>query len=264
MPTWHHGLVADWWAFYNTDGPEIAYFGEYIADGQPALDAGCGTGRLFVPWLEAGYDVDGSDVSQDMLAHCRERARAAGHDPTLVAQPLHELTMPRRYRTIVVCGVFGLGTTWEQDVQAIGRLFDALEPGGMLLLDNEAPYSDSDQWLLWTAEARARLPEPVKPRLDTRAAPDGTERGMGSRVLASDPLDQTITLEIVADLWRDGELVTTEARPLTLRLYLDQQVRDMLAAAGFELIAVHGDYVSEPPTGETKFLIYHARKPDTA
>ena len=264
MPTWHYGLVADWWAFYNTDGPEIAYFGEYIADGQPALDAGCGTGRLLVPWLEAGYDVDGSDVSEDMLAHCRERVRAAGHDPTLVAQPLHELTMPRRYRTVVVCGAFGLGTTWEQDVQGIGRLFDALEPGGMLLLDNEAPYSDSDQWLLWTAEARAELPEPVKPRLDRRAAPDGTERGMGSRVLTSDPLDQTITLEIVGDLWRDGELVTTEARPLTLRLYLDQQVRDMLGAAGFELVAVHGDYVPEPPTGDTKFLIYHARKPDTA
>jgi SAM-dependent methyltransferase len=264
MPTWHHGLVADWWAFYNTDGPEIAYFGEYIADAQPALDAGCGTGRLLVPWLEAGYDVDGSDVSEDMLAHCRKRARAAGHDPALVAQPLHELNMPRRYRTVIVCGVFGLGTTWEQDVHAIGRLFDALEPGGMLLLDNEAPYSDADQWRLWTAEARAELPEPVKPHLDRRPAPDGTKRAMRSRVLAADPLDQTITLEIIGDLWRDGELVRSEARPLTLRLYLDQQVRDMLAAAGFELIAVYGDYVPEPPTADTKFLIYHARKPDTA
>src|SRR4051812_27424893 len=155
MPTWHHGLVADWWAMFNTDGPEIAYFGEYVAAEQPALDAGCGTGRLLVPWLERGYDVDGCDVSEDMLARCRERARAAGYDPTLVARPLHELDMPRRYRTAVVCGAFGLGTTWEQDARAVARLFDALEPGGTLLLDNEAPYTDARQWELWMPDRRA-------------------------------------------------------------------------------------------------------------
>jgi SAM-dependent methyltransferase len=261
MATWHYGLVADWWALFNTDGPEIDYFGEYVAAGQPALDAGCGAGRLLVPWLDAGYDVDGCDVSEDMLARCAERAHAAGHQPTLVAQPLHELEMPRRYRTIVVCGVFGLGTTWEQDAAALRRLHDALEPGGLLLLDNEAPYAAADQWRSWTAEGRAALPEPPKAPKQRRAAPDGTERGMTSRMLASDPLDQTATLEIIGELWRDGELVATESRPLTLRLYLDAQVRAMLADAGFELTAVHGDYEPAPPTGDTTFFVYHARKP---
>ena len=40
--TWHHGLVADWWAEFNTGGPEIDYFGQFVEDAQPALDAGCG------------------------------------------------------------------------------------------------------------------------------------------------------------------------------------------------------------------------------
>jgi SAM-dependent methyltransferase len=259
--TWHHGLVADWWALFNTDGPEIAYFGEHVAAGQPALDAGCGAGRLLVPWLMAGYDVDGCDVSEDMLERCRERAMSAGRDPHLSAQPLHELDMPRRYRTIVVCGVFGLGTTWEQDVRALERLYPSLEPGGMLLLDNEAPYSDPGQWRLWMPEVGTALPDPLRPRGHRRPAPDGTERELRSRALAADPLDQTITLELVADLWRDDELVATETRPLTLRLYLDAQVRSMLADAGFELTAVHGDYEQAPPTADTAFLIYHARKP---
>lgn len=38
--TWHHGLVTDWCAEFNTDGPEIDYFGGFVARGQPALDAG--------------------------------------------------------------------------------------------------------------------------------------------------------------------------------------------------------------------------------
>jgi SAM-dependent methyltransferase len=261
MPTWHHGLVADWWALFNTDGPEIAYFGEFVAAGQPALDAGCGAGRLLVPWLEAGYDVDGCDVSADMVARCRDRAAAAGYDPFLAVQPLHELEMPRRYTTVVACGSFALGTTWDEDVRALERLYEALEPGGTLLLDHEAPYTDPGQWRLWMPEVRAGLPEQLRPRAERRPAPDGTEREMRSRALASDPLDQTITLEIVADLWRDGELVATESRPLTLRLYLDDQLRTMLARAGFELVAVHGDYQRTPPTADTAFLIYEARRP---
>src|SRR5262249_25512074 len=67
-PTWHHGLIADWWANFNVGGPEIECYGRFVADGQPALDAGCGAGRLLLPWLRAGFDVDGCDVSADMVA----------------------------------------------------------------------------------------------------------------------------------------------------------------------------------------------------
>jgi len=58
-------------------------------------------------------------------------------------QPLHELDPPRRYRTIVACGVFGLGSTRGQDEEALRRFHRALEPGGLLLLDNEVPYANA-------------------------------------------------------------------------------------------------------------------------
>jgi hypothetical protein len=133
----------------------------------------------------------------------------------------------------------------------------------VLLVDNEAPYAAGDQWRSWTAEGRAALPGQLAPRRHRRPAPDGTERELRSRLLACDPLDQTVTLEIVADLWCDGELVATETRALTLRLYLDAQLRSMLQAAGFELTAVHGGYQPVPPTADTTFIVYHARKPAT-
>jgi hypothetical protein len=43
MSTWHHGLVAEWWSHFNTDGPEIDYYRNRIEE--PVPDAGCGTGR---------------------------------------------------------------------------------------------------------------------------------------------------------------------------------------------------------------------------
>ena len=45
---WHYGLMARQWAEFETDGgPEARFFQDLIqVSGQPALDLGCGTGRL--------------------------------------------------------------------------------------------------------------------------------------------------------------------------------------------------------------------------
>jgi ubiquinone/menaquinone biosynthesis C-methylase UbiE len=92
-------------AEFHIEGPEIAYYQKLIERyGQPALDAGCGTGRLLLPYLRAGLDVDGSDISPDMLALCREKAEREGLSPGLYVQAMHELGLPRTYRTIFVCG----------------------------------------------------------------------------------------------------------------------------------------------------------------
>ncbi len=105
--TWHYGLVAKWWAEFNEDGREIAYFQKYIERGQPALDVACGTGRLLIPYVRAGLDVDGCDVSADMIALCREKAEREGLSPTLFAQSMDELDPPRTYKTIFVCAGSG-------------------------------------------------------------------------------------------------------------------------------------------------------------
>lgn len=258
--TWHYGVVADWWATFNTEGPEIDYFGGFVAAGQPALDAGCGTGRLLLPWLRAGYDVDGSDVSADMLARCRKQARAEGFEPTLLVQALHELDPPRRYRTIVVCGAFGLGSTRVQDEEALRRLHDCLEPGGTLLLDHEVPYASQWCWGFWRGEDRQKLPEPLVEDIDPRRAPDGSEYELRSRVLDLDPLDQTVFLEMQADKWVDGKHVASEQHALTMRMYFRDELVLMLRNAGFEDVHVRGGYEDEEASPDHDFLVYIASR----
>ena len=92
-----------------------------------------------MPYLQAGLDVDGSDISPDMLERVRERCEREGlAAPNLYAQAMHELDLPRRYRTIIVCGGFGLGGRREHDVEGLRRIYEHLEPGGTLVLDNES------------------------------------------------------------------------------------------------------------------------------
>ena len=257
--TWHYGLIAEWWAEFNTDGPEIDYFGRFVERGQPALDAGCGTGRLLLPWLRAGFDVDGCDVSAHMISLCRSLARREGFDPALFVQPLHALDPPRRYRTIVVCGVFGLGSTRAQDQEALHRFRRCLEVGGTLVLDNETPYANAGLWRSWTRDERQRLPAPWPPQGERRRAADGSELDLRSRTVHVDPLDQTVVLEIHAEKWRDGRLVASEERPLSMRMYFRDELLLMLDRAGFASVDTRGGYAGEDATGDHDFLVYIAR-----
>jgi len=235
----------------NVDGPEIEAYRPYVEQGQPALDAGCGAGRLLVPWRRAGLDVDGCDASRDMLAHCRDRLRGEGLDATLWVAPLHALEPPRRYGTIVVCGVFGLGSTRAQDEQAIGVLYDALEPGGLLVLDNEVPYSSPRRWSWWAEPPE--LPRPWPEEADLGRATDGSELALRSRTLEVDPLDQSVRLEIRAEKRVKGAVVASEDHELTMRMWFRDELVMALRHAGFGSVAV--EQGAGPST-----LVYVARK----
>jgi SAM-dependent methyltransferase len=259
--TWHHGLVAKWWAEFNQEGPEIEYFRRHVERGQPALDVACGTGRLLIPYLRDGLDVDGCDVSADMIALCRERAEAEGLSPTLFVQPMNELDPPRRYRTIFVCGGFGLGSTREQDEEALRRFHDQLEPGGTLVLDNEVPYSGRTPWRYWLASERGSIPRPWDPleEAERRQGSDGAEYALQARVVDFDPLEQRIGYEMRAGMWREGELVRQEEHALQMTLYFTHELLLMLEEAGFGDIVLHGDHRDEPPTRDSTAVVFVAK-----
>jgi len=258
---WHYGLVARWWAEFNTSGPEIDYFKALIERyGEPALDVACGTGRLLIPFLRAGLDVDGCDISPDMLALCTEKARSEGLTPRLYNQPMHELALPRKYKTIVVCGGFALGGSRQQDQEALNRFFHHLAPGGALLLDNYLPYKDADEWRYWVKEDRKSLPEPWPSTGTRKRAENGEEIELRGRLAAFDPLDQVATREIRAFLWRDGEVLKQEEYTLLERLYFRNELLAMLAIAGFKDVQVLGDYTEDDASPESGILIYIARQ----
>ena len=263
--SWHHGLVATWWAEFNDDfrPHEITYFHRRIEQhGEPALDVACGTGRLLIPYLRAGLDVDGCDISSDMVEHCRAKAAREGLSPNLSVHAMHELELPRKYMTVFVCGAFGLGSTRAQDVEALSRLHDALRPGGTLLLDIEVPYADAKQWRYWTSEGRRALPEELPPPRERRRGSDGAEYTLRGRVVDLEPLEQRVTLVMHAERWRDGELEAEEDRTLTINLYFRNELLLLLERAGFADVRIEGDHNDLPPTPDDEFLVFVATKGD--
>jgi len=259
---WHHGLVARAWAEFETDGgQEAPYFQKIIETyGQPALDLGCGSGRLLIPYLHAGLDVDGCDTSADMLAVCRERAEREELAPHLYAQAMHELDLPRRYRTIVACGVVGLGGERELTIQGMRRCYEHLRPGGVFTFDLTARWNDPPAWLARLPEARHSLPSEWPKEGERKRLPDGSELELTTRNVAFDALEETQTRQLRARLFRDGKLVEEQIHTQRYEEYGKNELMHVLHLVGFGDIQIFGDYTEEPATSDHRNIIFVAHK----
>ncbi len=259
---WHHGLVARQWGEFAIDGREEAGCFQKIIEtsGQPALDLGCGSGRLLLPYLQAGLDVDGCDTSRDMLAQCQERASREGVSPQLYAQAMHELDLPRRYRTIVACGVIGLGG--ERPLTKIGfqRCYEHLRPGGVFAFDFAPRWNDPPAWLSRLPEGRNALPEEWRASGKRQLLADGSELELVARTIAVDPLEETQTRQMRARLWRNGELVEEQIHTQRYEEYGVNELVLVLEAAGFGDIQMRGGYHDEPATPDHTDIVFLARK----
>jgi SAM-dependent methyltransferase len=220
----------------------------------------CGTGRVLIPLLHAGLDVDGADISPDMLALCRERAEREGLAPSLYEQATHRLDLPRRYATIYSCGSFGIGGNSDHDRQALRRMYDHLEPGGVLLLDHEMSYAEPQGWRYWTKEGREALPETFDERRWRRTT-DGSEIALRSRVVDVDPLAQRLVMEMQPSLRRGDEVIEEATLTLAMTLYTAEHIQLMLEVAGFEDVQLRDNWTDAKPTRDTANIVFVARKP---
>lgn len=259
---WHYGLVAREWAEFATDGEKEAFYyqGKIETFGQPALDLGCGTGRLLFRLLKAGLDVDGCDYSQDMLAQCEARAKKEGLFPQLYAQPMHELDLPRRYKTIFACGVVGLGGERRLTMRAMRRCYDHLRPGGAFVFDYSPRWNDPPAWLSRLPDSRHALPQEWPLSSERQRLSDGTELEMATRTVGMDPLEDVAIRQTRARLWRNGEMVQEEIHTQKVEDYSKNELVLMLEAAGFGQIQVNGDYRDEPATADDRVILFVARK----
>ncbi len=259
---WHYGLVAREWAEFATDGgKEALYFKSIIErSGQPALDLGCGTGRLLIPLLQAGLEVDGCDFSQDMLDQCAARAKKEGLSPNLYAQAMHELDLPRRYRTIFACGVLGLGGKNEIAMRTMRRCYDHLRPGGTFVFDYAPRWNDPPAWLNRLPDSRHALPQEWPESSERKRLSDGTELEMTARTVVMDPLEDVATRQIRGRLWQDGKMIKEEIHTQIVGDYSKNELVLMLEKAGFHEIQVNGDYSDEPATADHENLIFIAKK----
>jgi len=104
--------------------------------GGPVLEAGCGTGRVLLPTLQAGVDIDGFDIHPGMIEVLKQKAAGLALSPHVAVADMRDFTMPRRYGLITIpFRAFQHLLTTADQVAALRCMREHLESGGALVFN---------------------------------------------------------------------------------------------------------------------------------
>lgn len=110
--------------------------------GRDLLDAGCGTGKSFLPLMRSGYRVTACDISSEMVQRARGKAQGAAH---VVVADMRSLPWVSRF-DLITCldDAVNYLLAPEELEAALTSMWAALRPGGILIFDTNslATYRD--------------------------------------------------------------------------------------------------------------------------
>ena len=203
------------------------------------LDLACGTGSLTGELYRRGVNVTGADISADMLTVAADRFP----EIRFVCQPMQALELPVLVDT-VVCTLDSVNhLTEDEDVQeTFCRVAQALNPGGLFVFDVNTLYKH-----------REILGD------NAYTIENETVFCAWQNVLCED----NATVEILLDFFEEQEdgSYRRYSEQFCEKAYSGEQLRQMLASAGLETLAVYGDLTFEEPADDEQRAVYVARKP---
>ena len=212
------------------------YVAEAKAVAGSVLEIGCGTGRILLPMARAGCAVTGIDSSQQMLQRCRAklvaepaairaRARVESHD-------MRDFNLDTKFPLIIApFRVLQHLTTIDDQLRFLATIARHLAPQGHFIFDVFNPRFDR---LVGAGGVEVEdTPE--------RRLPDGRTLRRAYRIARVRWLDQVSESELI--YYVDGERYV---QAFEMRWYLAAELRHLLARAGFQLLAMYGDFARGP------------------
>lgn len=250
MITKYGSLCAQYYSITKPiDGeyPDVSYYIKHLsAIGGRILEAAVGTGRLLIPLLEAGLNVEGIDNSEEMLGYCRRHCRDRGLNPILYQGDMASLDLPDKFSAIVVTwGSFMLLETRSRAISTLQTFARHLEPGGRIFIDLEIPLED------FKYEGQLRQLEPVQ-----------YEDGSIIILQKCSHIDAIAQLNLTMlryEKWKNQQLLATELQRFPLHWFgLDEFIM-CLSANGYKDITVCANYEDElKPTHDRDQLCFRA------
>jgi SAM-dependent methyltransferase len=215
----------------------------------PVLDIACGTGRILLPSLQAGVDVEGLDLFEGMLKTLRGKAAALGLSPRLHQADMSDFSLPRSYAVIMIpFNAFIHNMTQEAQLRCLQRCREHLLPGGALTFDTFFPSLEIVGAAQNTRVLEGEIPHP--------------ETGLPMRMYDTrsfDRVEQTQhSVNEIEVLAADGSIERVIRSETRSRYIYKQEMALLLRVAGFARWEIYGDFDRRPLTRENDAMVVTA------
>jgi 2-polyprenyl-3-methyl-5-hydroxy-6-metoxy-1,4-benzoquinol methylase len=192
----------------------------HLEKGAKVLDLGCAMGWYTLELARRGYDATGLEWSEHSLTEAKRRMEQVDVPVRFIRGDMTQMTFKEEFDAVVLWGnTFGM-FSHDENVQTLRGIQRALKPGGQILIDTQnymcLPEKLERGWgfhglekkLLFLAEG-------------TRSV---TKARFGFNVLAID--------------FATGK---RHIMPLSWRLYLVPELKQMVQDTGLDLLGIYGD-----------------------
>jgi SAM-dependent methyltransferase len=215
----------------------------------PVLDVACGTGRILLPSLQGGADIEGLDMYEPMLRTLRAKAAQLGLAPQLYQADMSEFAAARRYALVMIpFNAFIHNMTQEAQMSCLECCRAHLLPGGRLAFDTFFPSLE-----IVGAPQQTRVLEGEVPHPDT---------GLPLRLYDTRTFDRVAqtqhSLNEIEQLAADGSVERVYRSQISSRYIYKHEMELLLRVAGFSRWEIYGDFDGRPLTQECEAMIVSA------
>jgi SAM-dependent methyltransferase len=222
------------------------YLGEIQKSRGKVLEAGVGTGRIFLPALAAGADVYGIDYSENMLARLKEKLPAKDHFRVWNAD-IRRFDSGMSYSLVISpFRVFQHMLTVEDQLNALNSIYNVLEDGGTLIFDVFNPNLN-------------RLVKPVTDILEFDGEYEPGKRLQRYSSVSYDYIHQQMELKFTFRWDEDGE-EKTDTFTTPLRYFFRYELENLIGRTKFRLEKVYGSFTREELNNNSSEQILILRK----
>ena len=206
----------------SLDG-DLEFYEHHITNSKKVLEAGVGTGRLLIPYLQKGIHIEGIDLSQDMLDVCESKCKEFNVSTRLMQGSVIDYEFDKYDAIIVPTGTFCL---FPHIDKVLENFFQTLEEDGFVLFD-----------LIFPTEFKEGKVFTYPLDLD-----DNNSLILYDNHLKIDWIKQQTTELLTYELWEKGKLSESELQKFVINWYGIQEMYLLLEWIGFTDIEIFGDY----------------------
>jgi SAM-dependent methyltransferase len=214
--------------------------------GGPVLDIACGTGRILLPCLQSGVDIEGLDLFEPMLATLRTKAAMLNLSPRLHRADMSDFRLPRRYSLIMIpFNAFIHNMTQAAQIRCLERCREHLLSSGVLAFDTFFPSIE----IVGAAEG-TRVLEGEMRHPDT---------GLPIRLYDTRRFDRVAqeqhSINEIELIDAEGRVSAVFRSQSSSRYLYKHELELLLRIAGFDRWEIYGDFDRKPLTRESDAMI---------